>query len=257
MTTEVVNFYDQLAADYHYIFADWEQSVQRQAGALTSLIESRKGAPPLTLLDCTCGIGTQAIGLALRGFIVYATDLSAEAVERARVEAANMGASLTFGVADVLQLDKQVEGQFDVVLSCDNALAHFLTDGDLLAALRNMAAKTAPGGLLLASIRDYDHLLQEKPRSTQPQVTETAEGRRLSFQVWDWSGDGNSYTLNHFTVKQVNSDWDTSCRVTQLRAWRRAELTLLVKQAGFEDIRWHMPADSGFYQPIVTARQGT
>jgi SAM-dependent methyltransferase len=251
----VAQFYDQLAPDYHYIFADWKQSVQRQAGNLSNLIESRKGAPPLTLLDCTCGIGTQAIGLALRGFTVHATDLSPEAVERARREAANFGVSLTFGVADLLQLDIQVAGAFDVVLSCDNALAHFLADDDLLTALRNMAAKTAPDGLLLASIRDYDRLLQEKPRSTQPQVLDTPDGRRITFQVWDWLGNGNSYMLHHYTVKQSGDGWETSSRVTPLRAWRRAELSLLLRQAGFDDIQWHMPDECGYYQPIVTARR--
>ena len=255
--TSVADFYDQLASDYHFIFADWKQSVQRQAGSLSALIESLKGSPPLTVLDRTCGIGTQAIGLALRGFTVHATDLSAGAVERARQEAAGFGAALTFGVADLLQLDKQVDGQYDVVLAFDNALAHFLTDSELQTALVNMAAKTAPGGLVMASIRDYDRLLQEKPRSTQPQVTDTPDGRRVSFQVWDWMGDGLSYTLSHFTVKQAGGEWATGCRVTRLRAWRRAEMTLLLKQAGLADIQWHMPDDSGYYQPIVTARKST
>jgi ubiquinone/menaquinone biosynthesis C-methylase UbiE len=251
--TAVAQFYDQLAADYHFIFADWKQSVQRQAGILSKLIERLKGAPPLTVLDCTCGIGTQAIGLALKGYTVHATDLSAEAVERARREAEGFGAELTFGVADLLKLDTQVDGQFDVVLAFDNALAHFLTDADLQTAIRNMAAKTVPGGLWLASLRDYDRLLQERPRSTQPQVADTPDGRRISFQVWDWSGDGHSYTLNHFTVKQTGEDWETSCRVTQLRAWRRAELTLTLNQVGLSDIQWHMPEASGYYQPVVTA----
>ncbi len=255
MTTAVAEFYDRLAADYHFIFADWKQSVQRQAGILSKLIETLKGAPPLAVLDCTCGIGTQAIGLALRGFTVHATDLSAEAVERARREAAGFGAHLTFGVADVLQLDAQVNGQFDVVLSFDNALAHFLTDSDLQTAVRSMAAKTAPGGLWLASIRDYDRLLQDRPRSTQPQIVETPDGRRISFQVWDWLGDGRSYTLNHYTVKQAGDGWDTNCRVTQLRAWRRAELTLILNQAGLSDIQWHPPESSGFHQPVVSARK--
>jgi SAM-dependent methyltransferase len=251
----VARFYDQLADDYHLIFADWKQSVQRQAGILSKLIETHKGAPPLAVLDCTCGIGTQAIGLALRGFTVHATDLSAEAVERARREAAGFGARLTFGVADLLQLDRQVEGQFDVVLAFDNALAHFLTDSDLQTALSKMASRTAPDGLVMASIRDYDRVLQEKPRSTQPQVSDTSQGRRISFQVWDWMGDGLSYTLNHYTVKQNGNGWETSCRMTRLRAWRRAEMTLLLKQAGLSDIQWHMPDDSGYYQPVVTARK--
>jgi SAM-dependent methyltransferase len=254
--TSVAQFYDQLASDYHLIFADWKQSVLRQAGILSALIEPLKGAPPLTVLDCTCGIGTQAIGLALQGFAVHATDLSAQAVERARQEAAGFGAALTFGVADLLQLEQQVDGRYDVVLAFDNALAHFLTDSDLQTALRSMAAKTVPGGLVMASIRDYDRLLQDKPRSTQPLVTDTPDGRRITFQVWDWMGDGLSYTLSHFTVKQAGDGWDTSCRVTRLRAWRRAEMTLLLKQARLTDIRWHMPDDSGYYQPIVTARKG-
>jgi SAM-dependent methyltransferase len=253
--TTVEQFYDQLAADYHFIFADWKQSLQRQAGILSKLIEILKGAPPLSVLDCTCGIGTQAIGLALRGFTVHATDLSAEAVKRARREAAALGAQLTFGVADLLQLDAQVEGQFDVVLAFDNALAHFLTDYDLQTAIRNMAAKTVPGGLWMASFRDYDRLLQDRPRATQPQVVDTPEGRRISFQVWDWLGDGRSYTLNHHTVKQAGDGWETSCRVTQLRAWRRAELSLILSQAGLSDIQWHVPEASGYYQPVVSARK--
>jgi hypothetical protein len=43
--------------------------------------------------------------------------------------------------------------------------------------------------------------------------------------------------------------------VTQLRAWRRAELTLILNQAGLSDIQWHMPDSSGYYQPVVSARK--
>jgi SAM-dependent methyltransferase len=252
----VADFYNRLAVDYHFIFADWKQSVLRQAGILSKLIENLKGAPPLTVLDCTCGIGTQAIGLALSGFTVHATDLSAAAVERARDEAAGFGAHLTFGVADLLQLEAQVDGQFDVVLAFDNALAHFLADSDLQSAVRNMASKIAPGGLWMASIRDYDRLLQEKPRSTQPQVVDTPDGRCITFQIWDWLGDGRSYRLNHYTIKQAGDDWETSCRVTRLRAWRRAELSLILNQVGLSAIQWHMPEASGYYQPILSAQKG-
>src|SRR5690606_40918171 len=65
-----------------WIFADWKQSVHRQAKVLGKFIAAHKGDPPLTILDCACGIGTQAIGLALAGYSVYGTDLSPEAIER-------------------------------------------------------------------------------------------------------------------------------------------------------------------------------
>jgi methylase of polypeptide subunit release factors len=47
-------------------------------------------------LDCACGINTQAIGLAMRGGTVHATDLSPAAIARAGREAASFGAALTF-----------------------------------------------------------------------------------------------------------------------------------------------------------------
>jgi ubiquinone/menaquinone biosynthesis C-methylase UbiE len=64
---EVREFYDELASDYHLIYEDWWSSVERQGRALNALIESRPGPGPKRVLDCTCGIGTQALGLSLHG----------------------------------------------------------------------------------------------------------------------------------------------------------------------------------------------
>jgi hypothetical protein len=56
-------FYDQLASLYHLIFQNWDESIERQAVQLTSIIRERWGAGARTLLDVSCGIGTQALGL--------------------------------------------------------------------------------------------------------------------------------------------------------------------------------------------------
>jgi glycine/sarcosine N-methyltransferase len=255
MPDSVQQFYQQLAPDYHTIFADWRASVQRQAGILDNLIRGEMDDTARSVLDCSCGIGTQAIGLALHGYTVHATDLSPAAVERAAKEAESFGVSFTTGVADFRTLESQVAGTFDVVLSFDNSIAHLLTDEDLSLAIRNMRAKLRDGGLLMLSIRDYDRLIVDKPISTQPTRVNREEGRTLSFQVWDWAADGKSYTLNHFTVKQQGDGWQTSCQTTQLRALQRAELSAILQDAGFTNIRWLMPDDSGFYQPVVMARK--
>ena len=42
---------------------------------------------------------------------------------------------------------------------------------------------------------------------------------------------------------------------TRLRAWQRTEIDAVMAQVGLENVTWHMPEDSGFYQPIVTATQ--
>lgn len=71
------DFYDRTASLYHLIFRDWDESIERQAGQLGDVIRERFGEGARTVLDVSCGIGTQAIGLAKRGFAVTASDLSA------------------------------------------------------------------------------------------------------------------------------------------------------------------------------------
>src|SRR5689334_12511984 len=98
MDGPTVRFYDGLAGDYHLLFEDWHEGVRRQGGVLDRLLRGLLGDRLLAVLDCCCGIGTQAIGLALSGHRVHATDLSPAAVERAAREARSFGVSITFGV---------------------------------------------------------------------------------------------------------------------------------------------------------------
>ncbi len=255
MSASVSTFYDQLASDYHLLFSDWKEAVLWQAQVLDKLIRAETGKESASILDCSCGIGTQAIGLATRGHRLYATDLSAEAIRRARREARAFGANLTFGIADFCNLRVRVPGVFDAVISCDNALPHLLTDEDLEIAAQNMAAKLDSDGLLLASIRDYDEIIKHKPGSTEPRVVDSPEGRRIAFQIWDWSQDSKWYRVHQFILTQAGDDWKTLHYETVYRALLRADLEDAFKKAGLTDIRWRTPEESGYFQPIVMARK--
>lgn len=254
MDDRVREFYDDLADSYHLIFADWRMSVDRQAVVLDRLLRDALGDGPLAILDCACGIGTQALGLALLGHHVHATDLSPRAVARAAREAATLGVEATFGVADMRELPGRVAGTFDAVIACDNALPHLPDDTELRKATAGMAAKLRPGGMLLATIRDYDRLVLERPRVEAPRVTDDGDGRRVSFQVWDWSDDGSRYRVHQFLLRQDGIGWRTAHFSTGYRALLRADLDAALALAGLVDIRWHDPEASGFYQPLVTAR---
>jgi SAM-dependent methyltransferase len=254
MVDSVRAFYDQFADSYHLIFAEWQASITRQAGILDLLIQHELGPGPHAILDCACGIGTQAIGLARLGHRVHATDLSAAAVARAEREAQAAGVSLTFSVADMRELARQVPGNFDVVLACDNALPHLLTDDDLHLSTASIAAKLRPSGLFLASTRDYDHLIQLRPKSEMPRVFDGPGARRITFQVWDWSPDGERYKVHQFLLQQVAQGWQTDHFETEYRALLRGELTAALHMAGLEQVHWHEPDASGYYQPVVTAR---
>lgn len=241
-------FYDELAADYHLIYADWDASIERQAAALDRLI----GPARRRILDCACGIGTQAIGLAKRGHTVIGTDLSPVALARAVAEAANRGVHLTVAEADMRTLPFP-DGDFGVVVAADNALPHLLTPEDLSAALASMRRVLVEGGLLIVTTRPYDEIRAEHPSYSPPWRSETPDGRTVAFQLWDWHDDGARYNLEHFTLVPEGDTWNVSVRRATYWAITRAELAELVRAAGFTDVTWHEPEDSGFFQPVLTA----
>jgi len=141
------------------------------------------------------------------------------------------------------------------VITCDNSLPHLLTDKDLALAIKNIYKVMKPNGLLIASIRDYDTLLKEKPTVTQPTLYGKGECRYFSFQEWIWDAKKPVYSLNHFIVKKQKNNWITECRNSKYRAIKRAELSKFLKAAGLSSITWHMPEETGYYQPIVTAKK--
>lgn len=255
MSDETTRFYDWLAGRYNAVYADWEGSVRRQAAALDGVIRAALGAGPHRVLDCTCGIGTQALGLAELGYGVRGTDLSPASIDRARGEAARRGLAVRFDVADVRSLSLGSEPAFDVVLSADNALPHLTTAGALRAALDRMVLHARPGGLFLASIRDYDTLLADRPHGTSPTVTGAPGARRITFQTWSWPDDGDVYELELFVMQESGDGvWRTESRRAHYRALRRETLGGMLEDAGLCDVHWILPAESGFFQPLVTAR---
>src|SRR5258708_6093667 len=124
MNESILGLYDPLSDYYHLMFEDWDKSIERQAGSLNSLLEAQLGNGPFRILDCACGIGTQAIGLARYGHRVVASDLSSAAVARARREAESRGLDILFHVSDMTTLAEIPDTGFDVVAALDNALPH-------------------------------------------------------------------------------------------------------------------------------------
>ena len=70
----------------------------------------------------------------------------------------------------------------------------------------------------------------------------------------DGASDDRSYRLSQFLIKENDSGYELKHFETELRALLRDEIISAVQDAGFEEVRWHVPAASGYYQPIVTAR---
>ncbi|MFI6154989.1 ATP-binding cassette domain-containing protein [Kitasatospora sp. NPDC051170] len=247
-------FYDEFAPGYHLLYPDWDASLARQGAALDTLIRSHLGDRPAEVLDCACGIGTQAIGLAAQGHRVTGTDLSPIAAARATTEAARRGLRLPTAAADMRRLPFP-EGRFDVVVCADNALPHLLTAEDVRAALAEMHRVLRPGGLLLVSTRPYDELRRSRPASTAPQTAEYDGRRSVIFQLWSWHEDGERYDLELFRLAPDETDtWQVSVGRSTYWALTSQQLTGFAEGCGFTGASWEQPEHTGFFQPLLIAR---
>jgi SAM-dependent methyltransferase len=248
----VSDFYDQMASLYHLIFPNWDESIERQAGQLTSIISERWGAGSKTILDVSCGIGTQAIGLAKRGFTVTGSDLSAGAIARAKIEVQHRAVEIDFSVCDMRTIQAHHQRQFDVVISCDNSITHLLSDDDLLLALRQMYDCTRPGGGCLLTVRDYDHEERGTGLVKPYGVREEGEKRYIIFQVWDFVGQIYDLAM-YFVVDDRNSQQlVTHVMRTQYNAIGTDHLLTLMRRVGFTRVE---RLDGRFYQPVLVGNR--
>ena len=83
-------FYDNLASQYDKLFLDWQATTQEQAAILDRLFMDNGFDKSARILDCACGIGTQAIGLAAIGYNVTGSDISDGEIAEAKIGRAHV-----------------------------------------------------------------------------------------------------------------------------------------------------------------------
>jgi SAM-dependent methyltransferase len=242
------DFYDRLTALYHLIYPNWDESIERQAAQLAALIEARWGSEARSILDVSCGIGTQSIGLAQRGFVVTASDVAPGPIARARKEAMVRGVSVDFSICDMRAAHAHHRREFDVVISADNSITHLLNDGELLGALREIYECTRPGGGCLLTVRDYDR----EPHGTgliKPYGVRIEDAKRyVIFQVWDFVGDLYDMAMYFVVDDGMSEELVTHVMRTRYNAIGTERLLALMQQAGFVSTE---RLDGVFYQPVL------
>lgn len=243
----VIGFYDQLAPFYHLIYPNWEQSIGRQARHLDAVIREFWGDRVHDVLDAACGVGTQAIGLAQLGYNVTACDISPAAVARAQAEASRRGLSVTFSVADMREVSAQHDRPFDLIIACDNAVPHLLSDGEIGLAFRELYRCTTPGGGCLLSVRDYAAEEIGGTKVVPYGIRKAADRRYVLVQVWEF--DGPVYELSLYVVED-RGDAEVTVQVmrTKYYAVSTGRLIELMGEAGYSGVR---RLDGRFFQPLI------
>jgi SAM-dependent methyltransferase len=244
------SFYDELAESYHLIFDDWDAAIVRQRDVLARLLPIPANGK--RVLDCACGIGTQAIGLAMLGFSVEGSDPSDASINRARREATARGLKAEFRVDDMRSLSTAPTDSYDAIIAMDNAVPHLQSDEDIKKALGAIHSRLRSGGVILISLRDYEPWMAQQRSSTPASLYFDGKFRRLVHQVWDWQ-DNRHYVVHLFITTQMPDGWHTRHFVGQYRAITPSDVAALAVHAGFDDVRVLAPNETGHYQPVIRA----
>jgi SAM-dependent methyltransferase len=155
--TEVITVagYGALADVYEWLVPDDKLT---PAGAVAAFSDLVKSLPPRArVLDCACGTGQLAVGLAGLDLDVIAGDASGAMVRRTRELADEEGVSLRTLHASWDELPDHLDAStFDLVLCVGNSLAHAEGASGRVAALAAMSRLLNPGGRLVLTSRTWE-----------------------------------------------------------------------------------------------------
>lgn len=233
------DYYNILAEDYHLLYRDWEATMERDGLMLRRWFKDRN---IVTVLDASCGTGTQAIALAQIGYRVLASDPSANMLQKARANAELYGVSdrIHFLQAGFLDIARMTDGDLDAIVTKGDAFPHLITDWEIEETLNGFYRLLRPGGTVLIGMLDFEPLLEERPRFMPGRVHDPAanEGERIVvFEVWDWDeGPPRIVTKNKFIVRGEGENYATRIYPVKCRPLTVEEVQVVLLEAGFVDI---------------------
>jgi len=150
-----VTGYDALAEVYEWLISDAKLAPAEFAASFDDVL----GLLPSNarVLDCSCGTGQLAVGLAGRGLQVAATDASEAMVRRTAELAEEFRASVRTLRADWQELpDHFDDATFDMVFCVGNSLHHAVGARGRVAALESMSRLLRRGGRLVLTSRTWE-----------------------------------------------------------------------------------------------------
>jgi glycine/sarcosine N-methyltransferase len=225
--------YDALALDYHWLVDDAVLSGASFPSRHRSRLDSL--APDARILDCACGIGSDAIGLARRGYQVTAADASRSMVAEAERRARAAAVDISFATCHWGELPSRFNDPFDLVLCVGNAISHTPNRFAAWLALTAMRAVLKPGGTLLVGARNWEKLRRERVRASVTNTVVERDGRRcISVYLWDHQVDWDAqHQVELLLIFEHDKEVSVRRYVLTYRPLRYIELRACIEEAGF------------------------
>ena len=195
-----------------------------------------------TVLDLTCGTGSQAFWLARRGFQVTGVDINERMLSHAKRKAKALKFPVTLDKGDMRTAKV---GAFDAVITISSSVGH-LTRADFAKAIRNIRHNLKSRGLYLFDIFNRSCLARDGNISRLTIDWAKSVGnlgiRYIQYSTIDGDGVLASYTT--FMSERGTHPPRVSRSAQTLQTYSPADLKGLLRRNGFEVVRQYGPDGS-------------
>ena len=205
-----------------------------------------------TLLDVSIGTGSMTLPIAELGIAISGSDLSQNMLDRCRKKCGARNIPATLVCSDFRTVSEKFGEQFDCVASTGNSLG-YVSNEDVLKALEQMDALVKPGGYLYLDLRNWDMILEKKPRYYLYNPSFIGETRVNLMQFWDYLPDGTVDFNLLYTFEQNNRIIQTEHFVEHYIPIPRQLIVDKLRAIGYREMEiMLMPAHFGSFDPVTS-----
>lgn len=184
-----------------------------------------------SVLDLTCGTGSQVFWFTKRGYKVIGVDINAKMLKIARSKAQKEKLDVKFLKGD---MRTTTVGEFDAVLTIFNAVGH-LTKSDFEQAMQNIYRNLNNGGLYVFDIFNLNHLQHNNNITNltidwQKTIDDT-KIREIQYSTIDKDGILASFTIS-YEQRGYNKPKISRSRQT-LQVYTAEQLKEMLQKNGF------------------------
>lgn len=206
---------------------------EKSSEQINHLIEKILNAHKVkTVLDLTCGTGSQVLWLAKRGYEVIGSDINAKMLSIAKHKAKQEKFFLKFLKGDMRTIRI---GEFDAVITIFNAIGHF-TKLDFEEAMRNVHKNLKESGLYIFDIFNLNYLLKgnniTKLTIDWQEIVGDTKVRQIQYSTISKDGILASYDT-YFEQKGANKPKISRSSQT-LQVYNSKQLTEMLERSGFQ-----------------------
>jgi SAM-dependent methyltransferase len=199
-----------------------------------------------TVLDLTCGTGSQVFFLAKRGYKIVGADFSPALLAIARAKARNEKIDVKFIDGDMRTL---MVGKFDAVITIFNAVGH-LTKAGFAKAIKNIHQNLKTGGIYIFDIlnleamtdtvvADLAYCVHKKFNDTQMYIVQYSTINR---------NNGHLTSYDHYIVQKNADKPEKFDHTFSLQIYTAKELRAMLAKNGFETIGQYAMDGSEFLE---------